>query len=106
MDSDIREVTTDEWLAQVRARLAAEREEHTSRLGTLTTDTGEPGEVHDQAALAAAARQSLAQVTAALQRIDDGAYGYCERCGGEIPRERLEILPHARFCVPCQEKQG
>ncbi|WP_348774208.1 TraR/DksA C4-type zinc finger protein [Micromonospora sp. WMMD1155] len=44
--------------------------------------------------------------TGALGRISDGTYGLCERCHESIPAERLDVLPHARFCVPCQEKQN
>ncbi|WFE55320.1 TraR/DksA C4-type zinc finger protein [Micromonospora sp. WMMD1155] len=38
--------------------------------------------------------------------MSDGTYGLCERCHESIPAERLDVLPHARFCVPCQEKQN
>jgi len=49
------------------------------------------------------ARGSLRNVEEALRRMDDGTYGYCERCATEIARERLEILPEARFCLPCAD---
>jgi RNA polymerase-binding protein DksA len=41
----------------------------------------------------------LAEIDAALQRIDDGTYGTCGSCGAEIPAERLEAIPWARLCV-------
>ncbi|MFI5843065.1 TraR/DksA family transcriptional regulator [Catenuloplanes sp. NPDC051500] len=31
-------------------------------------------------------------------------YGGCQRCRVPIPVARLAVLPHARFCVPCQQK--
>lgn len=34
----------------------------------------------------------------ALQRIDDGEYGWCQRCGREISDERLEALPATMYC--------
>jgi RNA polymerase-binding transcription factor DksA len=37
----------------------------------------------------------------ALARIEAGGFGRCEGCGGRIPRTRLDVLPHARFCAPC-----
>jgi RNA polymerase-binding transcription factor DksA len=43
----------------------------------------------------------LAEVDAALGRIDDGTYGLCERCGIAIGVERLEAVPAARTCVGC-----
>jgi RNA polymerase-binding transcription factor DksA len=52
-------------------------------------------------AVLAAARRHLADVDAALGRLDAGGYGVCERCGGPIPVERLEVRPFARTCVGC-----
>lgn len=43
----------------------------------------------------------LAEVDAALARIDDGSYGRCERCGQAIAAERLEAVPATRTCVTC-----
>ncbi len=42
---------------------------------------------------------SLAEIDAALQRIDDDTYGRCEFDGKPIPDERLEAVPAARYCV-------
>jgi RNA polymerase-binding protein DksA len=44
----------------------------------------------------------LAQVRAALERLDAGSYGICERCGREISARRLEALPYATLCIDCQ----
>jgi DnaK suppressor protein len=41
-------------------------------------------------------------VISALQKIDDGSFGSCERCGEEIAEKRLEALPFARYCIECQ----
>jgi DnaK suppressor protein len=50
-------------------------------------------------------RQSslLKSVQAALARIDDETYGTCLRCDEPIPEKRLNALPWAAYCVPCQE---
>ena len=39
----------------------------------------------------------------ALQAIDEGTYGSCERCGQPIDPARLEAKPWATFCLACQE---
>lgn len=100
--------TSDQrWLAGLRGTLSEEFAVQTVRLKELTemsADTGDPGEAHNRAALAAATRHSLEQVTGALRSIAEGSYGRCGKCGNPIPAERLEVLPHARFCVPCQQK--
>lgn len=50
-------------------------------------------------------RGLLADVTRALEKFDEHNYGVCDRCGAEIPPERLEILPWAALCVRCAEKR-
>ena len=45
----------------------------------------------------------LRQVGAALHRMAEGHYGLCLNCGQEMKPRRLEALPWAAFCVPCQE---
>lgn len=48
-------------------------------------------------------RTLLGQVRAALRRLDDGTYGYCQRCGNPIGARRLEALPYALYDIQCQE---
>ncbi len=47
-------------------------------------------------------KDRLDSVRYALRAMDRGTYGICERCGAEIPIERLEIYPDATLCVKCQ----
>jgi len=49
-------------------------------------------------------KRKLHQIDDALDRIEDGIYGQCDECGVKIPRARLKVLPFAKFCVECQEK--
>ncbi|WP_329296507.1 TraR/DksA C4-type zinc finger protein [Streptomyces pseudovenezuelae] len=53
--------------------------------------------------LAASARMVLTDVEAALDRMDQGRYGACHLCRGPIARERLMIVPQARYCARCQQ---
>ena len=46
----------------------------------------------------------LAQVEAALVRIDQGVYGVCDRCGQHIDPARLKALPYAQLCMSCQQR--
>ena len=52
--------------------------------------------------LSAQAQAAIEEIDAALAKIAAGTYGRCESCGSEIPRARLEALPHARLCVSCK----
>ncbi|MFT3854834.1 MAG: hypothetical protein QM733_19170 [Ilumatobacteraceae bacterium] len=55
-------------------------------------------------ALSAQARQTIADIDAALARLVDGTYGYSVQSGRPIPRERLEAIPWATVLV--EEKVG
>src|SRR2546427_663836 len=47
-------------------------------------------------------RRLLRDVVSALQKLDDGGFGACERCGEPISENRLQALPFARHCIGCQ----
>ena len=42
-------------------------------------------------------------VDEALDRIENGSFGACRSCGGEIVRKRLEAVPTATQCISCKE---
>jgi len=48
--------------------------------------------------------QVLAEIDAALARIENGTYGTCTNCGNEIPVERLEAYPAASLCIDCKRR--
>ncbi|MBA2719431.1 MAG: TraR/DksA C4-type zinc finger protein [Chloroflexi bacterium] len=50
--------------------------------------------------------RQLAEVEAAIARLDEGTYGMCVRCGRSIALERLEALPWAAHCIDCQRIVG
>ena len=106
----------------VRARLTLERQQALERLASLTgdydavvaasLDTNADDE-HDPeghtiafersqiGALVRQVRHHVAEVEAALERVEDGTYGVCEQCGGPIAEARLEALPATRSCITC-----
>lgn len=49
-------------------------------------------------------RDEIVDVRAALLRIENGTYGTCAACGGEISAKRLEVLPTAALCIECARK--
>lgn len=52
-------------------------------------------------ALIGQVRHHLAEIDAAVARLDAGTYGVCERCGQPVGDARLEALPAARTCIGC-----
>lgn len=41
------------------------------------------------------------ELKAAIERVEQGTYGRCERCGAQIDPERLEVLPTTTLCANC-----
>lgn len=50
-------------------------------------------------------RQKLVQIQAALRRMDEGEYGYCQECGEDIPEARLMVDPAALLCIDCASRR-
>ena len=101
--------TLHDPIEKLRTTLEEQFRRHTGRLAELTVSSRGPdrGGYDDDTlvGLIAAARQGVADTAQALRRMAEGVYGTCERCAADIPLERLEVLPHARFCVPCQRSR-
>lgn len=55
--------------------------------------------------LASNERQSLYELDDALKRIEDGTFGICDDCKGQITKIRLKAVPSARLCIKCQKKR-
>lgn len=47
---------------------------------------------------------TLAQIDAALERLETGQYGTCENCEKIIPKTRLNAIPYTAYCVNCASK--
>jgi RNA polymerase-binding transcription factor DksA len=74
-----------------------------SAFGMHTADAGSDAYDRDFAlSLLSQERDSLYEIDAALKKINDGNYGFCEISGKPIPHNRLEALPFARYTVECQ----
>ncbi|MEU6389543.1 TraR/DksA C4-type zinc finger protein [Streptomyces sp. NPDC046939] len=102
-----------EDLAALRANLHEQRlfrQEQLQQLSTAATSRADaararsaPAQLEVRVKLAASARMVLADVEAALVRMDQGRYGVCHLCRGPVARERLMIVPQARYCARCQQ---
>lgn len=98
-----RERTTDRISALTRdvnsivaaARLTATDDEHDPEGSTIAYERSLAG------ALLAEADKHLVELDCALERIVNGDYGRCERCGEPVARERLLARPAARTCIAC-----
>ena len=107
-----------EILVAERERVAAAIDYlHQENPGSIEDETGEeaydnhPGDVatvtYDREldyTLEDNAEAVLAAIDKALRKIDEGTYGTCERCGKDIPEERLEARPWAELDIDCQRE--
>jgi RNA polymerase-binding transcription factor len=73
-------------------------DEHDPEGSTIAFERSQVGALVDQA------RAHLAEVDAALERVEDGTYGVCESCGQPIAPARLEARPVARTCITCASR--
>ncbi|MDD5477122.1 MAG: TraR/DksA family transcriptional regulator [Candidatus Omnitrophica bacterium] len=55
--------------------------------------------------LASNERKVLYELDDALKRIEDGSFGICDDCKGQITKIRLKAVPSARLCIKCQQKR-
>jgi DnaK suppressor protein len=82
--------------------------EEAPHAGTDTVrDEGDVAQASERQDLSFMTRERIAervnQLSAALQRLHEGQYGVCERCGDAIEPARLAALPEATTCRTCQE---
>ena len=114
--------------ASARNRLAADRADTKARLAALQRDfdsivsssasAAGADDEHDPegsstafdrqhvAALIRQARDQLAEIARAEERLDDGSYGTCERCDRPVGAERLAARPAAATCIGCATTRG
>jgi DnaK suppressor protein len=105
---------TDDFIEQQRTRLLETKTKILENFKSFSNETKEQGhenlaEEGDQAQqllnqkLAISLREkdlrTLREIDYALQRIEDGTYGYCEESGDPIERKRLEKQPWARLSI-------
>jgi RNA polymerase-binding protein DksA len=60
--------------------------------------------IETDVALESSEWRMLEHVEEALNRIEEGGFGTCIDCGKKIPSQRLEAIPYALRCVPCEEE--
>jgi len=109
--------TQNDAIAEARARLLAERAEVMDELeslrarleakGTYSLGEGDPMiyQWELNLALRERAERHLAEIEEALEQLELGIYGRCERCGKPIEPERLAVLPHTTLCSQCAQRR-
>jgi RNA polymerase-binding protein DksA len=103
-------------LLQLRSRLLDQDEDLSESLGiSLEEESGEESSDQHMAdvgsvtltreidlSMQSSTEHLLAQVDRALEKIEEGTYGRCDRCGGPIEESRLAAMPEATLCLQHQ----
>ena len=81
-----------------------QRERLADSAGDDQADTGtKTFEREQEITLANNLLERITQVERAIDRLGSGNYGWCERCGTQIPVERLAAFPSATLCISCKQ---
>ncbi len=100
-------------LKQIEETLEKRLNELTKRMEVIDHSLGAPGDddfeemateaENDETleALGHASENEVVQIRLAIERIKNGTYGNCAKCGIPIPDDRLEAVPYATRCVSC-----
>jgi DnaK suppressor protein len=106
-------------LSEERARLEREIETLEAELAQSLEDASEESPYDQHMAETAAAtldreivltlegnaQAAIAHIDRAMQKLDDGSYGRCDRCGLPIGEDRLRAAPFANLCIECKRRE-
>ena len=107
---DIDDAAMKARLLEMKAELARLAHEHEHDSDVVELDQTTQGRLSRMDALQGQAmaqevarrrEAEIRRIDAALQRIDDGDYGYCTTCGEEVALKRLELDPATPNCIDC-----
>ncbi|CAN5871347.1 hypothetical protein BH11MYX2_BH11MYX2_08510 [soil metagenome] len=88
-------------IVRYRDELARVEEELAQRDAETVERSTEEWDASVLSSLGEADIHAMAAITAAIQRLEDGTYGRCEKCESPINEKRLDALPEASTCIAC-----
>ena len=92
----------DRMAVEVRS-LGVDQDDEKGSLGNHLADDGSNVmEAERLSTISGDIQDILVQINSALDRMDDGTYGSCLRCGKPINPERLEAFPYVAYDIECQ----
>jgi len=77
-----------------------------TRHGDFVDQASDDNEIHVNLKLLQTDAKLLRAIEAAIERIDNGAYGVCTSCGEDISLARLNAVPWTSVCIVCKEKSN
>jgi RNA polymerase-binding transcription factor DksA len=70
---------------------------------TVRTDARAVGE-HNQHVSESPETELALEQDEELKRLDEGTFGVCQKCGGQIGLERLDAAPYTPYCIQCERQ--
>jgi len=94
----------EELLSLVQKTTENEREYPSSEVGDSIDQAADSSARELLFELNHSERRKLEDIDRALQKIEQGRFGICEKCGDRISRKRLQAVPYAHFCIKCKAR--
>lgn len=101
IQGDIKQIEKDSF-SKSQKEAAGDLSNHTLHMADMASDSYERDFAFD---LVSNEQELMYKISKALRRIDEDKFGKCLTCGKKISKARLNIVPYAGLCVPCQQKQ-
>ena len=103
-------------LAEIKQALITRRDALAEQLQKISTEKITDDQVQDpgdqaltstmenlRSSLQDSELKEFKRIVRAIEKIEDGSYGVCIDCGGEVSQKRLDSYPNAARCLVCQE---
>ncbi|MDV2988639.1 MAG: TraR/DksA family transcriptional regulator [Dehalogenimonas sp.] len=94
-----------EQFESLKASAPQEDRREGSPFGKREEEATETADLENRLALEKRVLDQMAEVESALQKLEKGTFGKCEKCGESIDPARLVALPYAKQCMACKSKQ-
>lgn len=91
------------YMAKEMRSIGVEQDDENGSLGNhIAEDGSSVSEAERIVTITEDFQQILAQINSALERMNEGTYGTCQRCGKPVGEDRIEAFPYVAFCIECQ----
>lgn len=98
----------EDQAAKLKSRLKSEEEEPEfgDDVDSFEEEGDEAAELSNKLGLQQNSKAELEEIDHALEKIEEGKYGICEKCGKEISEDVLKANPESRLCKECKKNQN
>ena len=99
LEREIRELESDLAVSPDESSGESLYDQHMAEMASVTLER------EIDLALEDSVRAAMAKVERALEKLEQGTYGLCDRCSKEIGVDRLAAAPYATLCMDCKRRE-